>query len=180
MRTIVKTCGLSLLLITAIQTSSIAGGSSWKVSIEKIQLKSSSRATVVLKALEDRAFNRQCTKLLIELDYQPDYLQVQQKLDPGRDNAALKSHQEALTSLQTAYSQQSPIRFGEMMSGLIQKQTNSSWLDSFIQFFSQLFGKEEPPSIDSSIPTECQFTAPGLALFEESSNQRVVYVLNEL
>jgi hypothetical protein len=180
MRKVIRICGLSLFLITASQISSIAGGSSWRVSIEKMQLKSSSHAVVVLKALERGAFMQRCPKLLLELDYQPDYLRGSRKLDLDRADAALKSHQEALASLQMAYRRQAPIRFGEMAGGLIPKKSDSSWLALLIQFFSQLFKKEDPPLIDSSIPIECQFTAPGLALFKESSNQRVVYVLNNL
>ncbi|HIK14179.1 MAG TPA: hypothetical protein IGS53_02585 [Leptolyngbyaceae cyanobacterium M33_DOE_097] len=181
MKAVVKTFGLSLLLLTAIQTTSSAGGSSWKVSIKKMQLQSSNRATVVLKALEDKAFDQSCTKLLIEIDWQPGYLWGSEELNLDRENTALKSHQEALISLQREYIQRSSTRIGEMMGGLIQKQSNQSWLDSLIQFFSRLFGKVDPPLLDSSIPTACQFIAPGLTIAEEGTNRRrAVYVLNEL
>lgn len=179
-KTVVKTFGLSLLSLTAIQTVCNAGGDSWKVSIEKMQLQSSNRATVVLKALEDKAFYQPCTKLLIEIDWQPDYLRGREELNLDRENTALKSHQEALISLQMAYMQRSSTRIGEMMGGLIQKQPNKSWLDSLIQFISHLFGKVDPPLLDSSIPTTCQFIAPGLTIAEEYTGRRVVYVLNEL
>jgi hypothetical protein len=77
------------------------------------------------------------------------------------------------------YSQKSPLQFGEMIGGLTQKQANGSWLDSLIQSFLQLFEKEDPLLLDSSIPTECQFTASGLAV-DEFDGEQVVYVLNEL
>jgi hypothetical protein len=180
MKTVVKTSGLSLLLITTIQTTCNAGGSSWKVRIEKMQLQSSNHATVVLKPLEDKAFDQPCTKLLIEINWQPDYLRGREELNLDRESTALKSHQEALASLQRVYMQRSSTRIGEMMGGLIQKQPNKSWLDSLVQFLSRLFGKVDPPLLDSSIPTACQFTAPGLAIFDESANRRAVYILNEL
>jgi len=179
-KTVVKTFGLSLLLVTTVQTACNAGGSSWRVSIEKMQLQSSNHATVVLNALEDKAFDQPCTKLLIKIDWQPDYLRGREELNFDRESAALKSHQEALTSLQKAYMQRSSIRIGEMRGGLTQKQPNKSWLDPLIQFLSRLFGKVDPPLLDSSIPTTCQFTAPGLAILQESTNGGVVYILNEL
>ena len=180
MKAIAKVCAYSLLLVTITQAPNIAGGSEWKVSIEKMQLESSSRATVVLKALEDSAFDRQCTKLLVEIDFQPDYLRRHEKLDLERENAALKMHQEALDSLQAQYVQQAPVRLGELVGGLTQKQANDSWLDSLIHSFLRLFGKEEPPLLDSSIPPECQVTASGLTVFDYSASKQVVYVLNDL
>jgi hypothetical protein len=180
MKSTTKALGLSLLLVTAIQTPSAAGGSSWKVSIEKMQLQSSSQAVVVLKALENRVFDQECTELLIEIDYQPDYLRGGRELDLDRENAAYRSHKKALASLQTTYQKESPTRFGELMGGLRQKQTNRSWLSSLTQFFSQLLGRADLPSINSNISTECRFIASGLVLLEESSSQKVVYVRNEL
>ena len=179
-KTVVKTFGLLLLLVTTIQTKCNAGGSSWEVSIEKMKLRSSTHATVVLKALEDRAFDQPCTKLLIEIDWQPGYLRGRKELDFDRESTALKNHQEALISLQRDYMQHSSTRIGEMMGGLIRKQPNKSWLDSLIQIFSRLLGRVDPPLLDSNIPTACQFTAPGLAIFEESTNRRVVYSLSRL
>ncbi|MBD2075193.1 hypothetical protein H6F86_15075 [Phormidium sp. FACHB-592] len=180
MKVVTKPSVLSLLLIATIQTPSIAGGSSWKVSIEKMQVQSSTRAAVVLKALEERAFDRQCTRLLVEIDYRSGSLRGQWKLPSSRENTALKAHQAALAALQTEYSRQSPLYFGEMIGGLAQKQTNDSWLDSLIQSFLQLLGKEDPPLLDSSIPSECRFTASGLAGFDEADGEQVAYVLNEL
>ncbi|XHX79938.1 MAG: hypothetical protein RBJ76_08455 [Stenomitos frigidus ULC029] len=181
MKAIAKVCAYSLLFVTITHAPGIAGGSSWKVRIEKMQVKSPSHATVVLKALEDEVFyEQQCTRFLVEIDFQPDYLRGRNKLDLERENAALKIHQEALASLQAQYTKQAPVRFGELMGGLIQKPANDSWLDSLIQSFLRLFGKEEPPLLDSSIPTECQFTAPGLTIFDDSASKRVVYVRNEL
>ncbi len=181
MKAIAKVCAYSLLFVTIAHAPSIAGGSHWKVSIEKMQVKSSSRATVVLKALENEVFDQQqCTRFLVEIDFQPDYLRGNDKLDLDRENAALKIHQEALSSLQAQYAQRSPVRLGELMGGLIQKEANDSWLDSLIQSFLRLFGKEEPPLLDSSILTECQFTAPGLTILDDSASKQVVYVLNDL
>jgi hypothetical protein len=180
MKAIAKVCAYSLLFVTITHAPSIAGGSHWKVNIEKMQVKSSSRATIVLKALEDKVFYRQCTKFLIEIDFQPDYLRGRKKLEPDRENAALKTHQEALDTLQAQYIRQSPVHFGEMMGGLIQKPANESWLDSLIQSFLRLFGKEDPPLLDSSISIECQFTAPGLTVYDDSASKQVVYVLNDL
>jgi hypothetical protein len=74
----------------------------------------------------------------------------------------------------------SSTHIGEMIGGLIQKQSNKSWLDCLIQFLSRLFGKVDPPLLDSSIPIACQFTASGLDIYEENVNKRVVYVLNDL
>ena len=179
MKAIATVCAYSLLFVTITHAPSIAGGSEWKVSIEKMQLESSSRATVVLKALEDSSFDRQCARLLVEIDYRPSSLRGQWKLPSSHENAALKAHQAALVSLQMKYSQQSPPQFREMIGGLTQKQANGSWLDSLIQSFLQLFEKEDPLLLDSSIPTECQFTASGLAV-DEFDGEQVVYVLNEL
>ncbi len=179
MKTLIRTWGLSLLWFAAIQMPSLAGGSSWNVRIEKIQLQSASRATLVLQALEDKVFDRQCPQFLIEVDYQPDYLRGREELAAEREQAARKTHEAALASLQTAYNQHSTLRFGEMMGGLVQKQPRS-WLDSLLLYFQPLFGKADPPSIAASIPTECQFTAPGLALFDDSASKQVVYVINEL
>ncbi|MFO0126247.1 MAG: hypothetical protein ACK54J_03310 [Pseudanabaena sp.] len=179
-KTVLKTFGLSLLLATTIQTKCIAGGSSWEVRIEKMQLQSPNNATLVLNALENKAFNQSCAKLLIEIDWQPNFLRRGKKLDLDREVTALKNHQEALISLQRAYMRRSSTHIGEMIGGLIQKQSNKSWLDCLIQFLSRLFGKVDPPLLDSSIPIACQFTASGLDIYEENVNKRVVYVLNDL
>lgn len=178
--TAVKTFGISLFLVIIVQTVCNAGGSSWEVSIEKMQLQSPNSATVVVRALEGKAFHQQCTKSLIEIDWQPSYLRKRIELNFARENAALKIHQEALASLQRVYMQRSSTRIGELIGGLIQKQSNKSWLDSLIQFLSRLFGKVDPPLLDSSVPTTCQFIAPGLTILEEDTNREVVYVLNEL
>lgn len=162
------------------QTGSTAGGNSWRVNIEKMQVQSSVRATVVLQALEDGQWHQQCPKLWVEIDYQPNHLRRIEKLALERQDTALKKHQEALQFLQTAYTQQSETRFGEMVGGLILKQTQPSWLDFFMQFFSHFYGEVDASFTDPSISSSCQFKAQGLALLEESENQRVVYVLNEV
>jgi hypothetical protein len=179
-KAVVKVFGLSLLLVTNVQTTCNAGGASWAVSIEKMQLQPPNSATMLVKALEGEAFYQQCSKSLIEIDWRPGYLRKRIGLNFARENTALKSHQEALIYLHQVYMQRSSTRMGELVGGLIQKQSNQSWLDSIIQFLLRLFGKVDPPSLDSSIPTTCQFIAPGLTILEEGTNRGVVYVLNEL
>ena len=180
---ILRTCGVSLLYIAVLQTPSVAGGDSWAVRIAEMHQKSASQAIVVLQPLEDKSFNRHCDQLLIEIDYQPNYLRDLIELAPGRAYAAFNSHQEALISLQRDYQQQSRTRFGELVGGLVPKQAQQahrSWLDAGLHFISKLFNRKDTPSITSNVPSHCQFVAQGLGLFTEASEQQVVYVLNEL
>jgi hypothetical protein len=174
MKTIVKTFGLSLLLFATIQTDCNAGGNSWEVRIEKMQIQSSSHATIVLNALEDDVFYQPCTKLLVEINWQPHLLRRRLSED-----IAFKNHQEALASLQRDYYKGSSTRFGSMLDGLIQKQQQpKSWLESLLEFLLRLFGKVDPPLIDSSIPITCHFIAPVLEIIQEgATDRRVVYVL---
>jgi hypothetical protein len=170
---------LGLGAVIAIPTPSFAGGDSWKVRVQQMQLRSADRATVVLQASEYEQssgnYYGKCPKMLVEVDFRPHYPPEQRHFNPDHEKTTRRKHQDALIWLQTNYQHHTPIRFGEMIGGLAPK----SWLDLIIQYVLGFFGKASLSSATSDIPASCQFVAPGLKIVKEQANQEAVYVLND-
>ncbi|MGI0493199.1 hypothetical protein ACN4EG_15555 [Alkalinema pantanalense CENA528] len=170
-----QTGTISTCFVVLFQLSSTAGGGIWNVYVEQV-LQASDRATVVLKPIDQGAFYQSCQKLSIHINYQSP--RGSRRSEP--QNLAYQEHLAALQLIHTHHKQKIPLRFGEMVGGLQEKNKEQPWWQTILSFLLNLFQPEELPLLDSNVSKKCQFTVPfGLSMIDEGrSLPKGVYIRN--
>jgi hypothetical protein len=172
-----KICSISFLLVAAIQSPSLAGGMSWDVRIEKVQVESPDRVTLYLQKLKQDSFSPACSQMSVDIDFRPPHFWESKHPTSDEVKNARQRHREALLWLQKMAQEHPQIRFGEMGGGLIQKQVPVSVWDFFLQSLIGLFQGADLLADESNISPQCQFLSRRLAVKKENSGQYAVYAM---
>ncbi|MBD2439640.1 hypothetical protein [Nostoc sp. FACHB-110] len=168
-RKILKSLGSAILFIGVCSTPSYAGGASWEVLVERVEIHSPTKATIYLKQVDTHnLWHPECATLKILAEYQPENQYWSKSI------VTQAKHIKALEYIKQAQIEAKKIRFGEIGTGLVSQQASENWFSKLINLFS-FWKKNEVNQPGIVTNKNCNFQTKGLVILPEYNGLLAVY-----